>query len=161
MNAYKKTIYFYVLRIVKNHDLADDVSQLVFIKVYKNLKQFKGNSSFKTWVLRIATNTSLTELSKNKRHQHDDLQETTLHLIDGFQDNVVETNFKNAVDKTLDYLSPVQRMVFTLRHIHGKSTKETSHIMDCSEGHIKKQLFLAIQKIRVHLNKLYPDHQWS
>jgi len=67
MSAYQERLYWHVRRMVDNHEDANDVIQNVFIKVFRNIKKFKGDSKLYTWLYRIATNESITFLNKRKK----------------------------------------------------------------------------------------------
>lgn len=158
VDVYKRPLYAFLFQILKDHDLTDDVSQEVFIKVFKSVKKLKDRSTFKSWVFRIASNTALTELKKQKQLQSDPFDEA---VLSNHQPDLFKVNFKHALDEALKHLSPTQKIVFTLRHINGNSTRESSEILNCSEGHVKKQLFLAVKKIRNNLIDKYPEMDWN
>jgi len=80
VTMYKEKLYWHIRNIVKNHDDTDDILQNVFIKVYRNISKFKGDSKLYSWMYRIATNESITFLNqKAKKHNisNEELQQTT------------------------------------------------------------------------------------
>ena len=164
VDDYKKPLYFFLIKMLKDHDKTHDVLQDVFIRVYEKVHTFKGNASFKTWVYRIASNLALNELDKEKRKRTDSLEEKS-HLEKvgnaSVETELCKENLHSAIEKSLSFLTPTQEMVFRLRHLNGKSTKEASELMNCSEGNIKKQLFLAVSHVRAFLKTHYPDTNWG
>ena len=69
LRAYKEKLYYHIRKIVIDHDDADDVTQESFIKIWRNLDKFRGDSKLYTWLYRIATNEALTFLQKKKKDQ--------------------------------------------------------------------------------------------
>ena len=67
LKAYKEKIYYHIRKILINHDDTDDVTQETFIKIWRNLDKFRGDSKLYTWLYRIATNEALTFLQKKKK----------------------------------------------------------------------------------------------
>jgi RNA polymerase sigma factor (sigma-70 family) len=164
VEEFKKPVYFFLIKMLKDHEKTHDISQEVFIRVYEKIHTFKGNSALKTWVLRIASNMALTELDRLKRKRTESLDEKAhLQFIthDIIETEMSKTSLTSVIEKSLSFLTPTQEMVFRLRHLGGKSTKEAAELMDCSEGNVKKQLFLALKTIRNYLNKHYPDAEWG
>jgi RNA polymerase sigma-70 factor (ECF subfamily) len=159
VETYQKPLYYFLLKILKNPDLVNDVMQDTFIKVYKHLENFEGRSSIQTWIFQIASNNALTELSKIKKN-HEPIDNHDLQN-DELENQESKVLLLNAIEKSLNFLTPTQQMVFRLRHQNSMSTKDAADHMQCSEGHIKKQLFLAMEFIRSHLKKHHPDLLWN
>lgn len=158
VDQYKRPVYAFLFQLLKDHDLVDDVSQEVFIKVFKSIKKLKDRSSFKSWVFRIASNTALTLINKRKKERADSIEDAMLSYEEA---DLFKVSFRQALEDSLKHLNPTQKIIFTLRHINGNSTRESSEILNCSEGHIKKQLFLAVQAVRKKLIDKYPDMDWN
>src|SRR5690606_33190281 len=87
MDAYQSRLYWHIRRMIVDHDLAQDVLQDTFIKVYQNFHQFKQDSQLYTWIYRIATNEALQQLNKMKRMQKTD-EDQEYHLMNLVADNV-------------------------------------------------------------------------
>lgn len=159
-DEHKRTLFQFIYNIVKDPDLANDVFQETFIKVFKHASSFKGDSSIKTWIFRIASNTALNELKKvqrNRNREITDFGEAQLKLVDEHSSKDRKELISLAIKTSMKTLTPTQELVFKLRHINGLSTKEAADSMDCSTSNIKKQLFLAVNRIRDHVKKHYPD----
>ncbi len=63
------------------------------------------------------------------------------------------------INKSMQFLTPTQQLIFRLRHLNGLSTKEAAEHLQCSESNVKKQLFLALNRIRDFIKKQYPEYQ--
>ena len=162
VETHKKPLYFFLLKILKNPDITHDVFQDVFIKVYRNIHTFKGQSSLKTWIFQIASNTALNELKKIQRQQaiavYDYQKE--LEATEETDEELFKVHLSSAIEKALMFLTPTQQLIFKLRRLNGMSTRETSEHLRCSEANVKKQLYLAMNKVRAFFKKNYPDVQW-
>lgn len=161
VNAYQQPLYFFVFKILKDHDDVDDVLQETLIRAYKYINNFRGDASLKTWLFQIASNTALTALKKRQTAQKQELLEQTEHLAapDQVDEQILHQQFHTAVQKSLEYLTPTQQLVFRLRHLNGMSTREAADVMNCSQNNVKKQLFTAMNRIRRYLKRHYPEYQ--
>ena len=88
VNTYKERLYWHIRRIVLNHDDTDDVLQNTFIKVYRNIDQFKGDSKLYSWMYRIATNESLTFLKQRSKKMGVSDQELKDRMVENLQADV-------------------------------------------------------------------------
>jgi RNA polymerase sigma-70 factor, ECF subfamily len=163
VKTYQKPLYFYLFKVLKEHESVNDVLQETFIKVYENLHKFREESHLKTWVYRIATNTALSYLKSVKRHATESIHENVIELKESFEEKTIEAeiSFTTAVDECLHFLSPTQQLVFRLRKMNGLSIQETAIKMDCSIASVKKNLHVAIQKLRLQIKKKYPKEIWN
>ena len=155
VNTYKERLYWHIRRIVLNHDDADDVLQNTFIKVYRNINGFKGDSKLFSWMYRIATNESLSFLKQKSRK---------LGLNDGaYQDRLVESLAADVyfegdaiqlqLQKAIATLPEKQKLVFNMKYFEELKYEEISEILDTSVGGLKASYHLAVKKIKVHLKK--------
>ncbi len=149
-------------RYVTSSEEAKDIYQEVFLRVFRNLKDFRFQSEFSTWLYRITVNVCLTHLSSQRssgrRQKHhdesgDDSQEDgdIADTAEGPDGQAVQSDIAEHVHDGLARLAPKHRMVFTLRHLEGYSLKEIAAMMDCAEGTVKRYLFDATRKMRNHL----------
>ncbi|HUH26793.1 RNA polymerase sigma factor, partial [Gelidibacter sp.] len=88
LSLYKERLYWHIRKIVVSHDDTDDVLQNTFIKVYKNIHSFKGESKLFSWMYRIATNEALSHLKRNSKLRSIDSQELQDHTIDNLEADV-------------------------------------------------------------------------
>lgn len=163
VESYQKPLYFFIFKILKDHDLSHDVLQESFVRVYKYLNNFKGKSTLKTWIFQIASNLSLTELKKKENKRTQSLEDQHIHLEDSrnIESDISTRQLHAIIEKSLSFLTPTQQLVFRLRQRNGLSTKEAAEHMNCSQSNVKKQLFLALKRIRNFIKKNYPEYNWE
>ena len=142
---YRVPIYSICYRYTKNDADARDLSQEVFIKVYRNLKNFKERSKLFTWVYRITVNTCISFKRRERRVQP--IRETNLR-----RDPVGEkVRLKVAIDDALQRLPERQRLSFILRHYEGHTFAEIGEIMGITTGAAKANHHQAVRKLRAYL----------
>ena len=149
VSQYKERLYWHIRRMVISHDDADDVLQNTFIKVYKNLHNFNGESQIYTWLYRIATNESLTFIKKRKRTTQigsEELQESLVaNLTSDPYFNGDEAQL--TLQKAIDTLPAKQKQVFVMKYFDELQYNEISEILDTSEGALKASYHHAVNKI--------------
>ena len=118
LKKYQKHIYYSARRITTIHEDADDVTQNVCIKIWKNLDKFRSESSLKTWITRICVNEALTYIEKKKRLLNlDDDNYTDFLLVSQAEVNTVTANqIEQFLQEEIVKLPPKQRAVFTMRY---------------------------------------------
>lgn len=154
VHRYKEKVYWIVRRMIPDHDEADDVTQNVFIKVYHSLGSFKGDSSFYTWIYRIAVNLSLNELRRKKLRRtfsiDDDvhqLRSDEIHAHEKMENDERTQQIREAIEK----LPEKQKKVFLLRYYEELPYDEIAKILHTSVGGLKANYFHAVKKIGEHL----------
>ena len=150
MNKYQERLYWRIRNMVSNHEDANDILQNTFIKVYRSLKTFKGDSKMYTWLYRIATNETITFINKKKRkisgisiHNEDLNISNELHS----EVYIDENETLNKLKKAMVALPPKQKKVFELRYFQELTYREMSEMLDTSEGSLKASYHHAIKKI--------------
>jgi len=153
VNTYKERLYWHIRRIVLNHDDADDVLQNTFIKVFRSIDKFKGDSKLYSWMYRIATNESLTFLKQKSRKlgvTNNELQE---RLVENLQADVYfegeEIQLK--LQKALATLPEKQKLVFNMKYYQEMKYDEISEVLETSVGALKASYHLAVKKIETYL----------
>ena len=139
---------------------AEDVGQEVFIRFFKNIGQFEGKSSLKTYLTRIAINLSLNELKRRKR-QYKYFEKGELAKLKVDQKMVSDeqqNDVRELINKALEYLDPKFRTVLVLRTIQGYSTKETAKILDIPLGTVLSRLNVAQKKLKAVVLEMNPDY---
>jgi RNA polymerase sigma-70 factor (ECF subfamily) len=161
MEKYQKKVFNIALRLLGNHDDASEVTQEVFIRIYKSIGSFKGESQISTWIYRIATNVCLDELRKRKRKWVMSLDEE-YHKENGDYIIQVEDNkptpdvimeqktIKNAVNNAIDKLSEKYKLIIILRDLQGFSYEEISDMIKTPVGTVKSR----INRARLQLKEL-------
>jgi len=163
VRRYQERIYATIYHMTANHEDANDLAQETFIKAYQALKSFKGDSSFFTWIYRIAVNKTINFLKqrKNKTHmslndldfnaEHDaDLVALISEKTPRREVNLIELQEK--LNAAMQKLSEVHRLVVTLHDVQGMSHEEISKIMDCNTGTVRSRLFYARQQMQAYLS---------
>jgi len=153
VNTYKQRLYWHIRRIVLNHDDADDVLQNTFIKVYKNIEGFKGDSKLYSWMYRIATNEALSFLKSKSKKQGISNEELQNQMLDNLQADVYfegdEIQLK--LQKAIATLPEKQKLVFNMKYFQELKYEEISEILETSVGGLKASYHLAAKKIEAYL----------
>ena len=153
IRRYQQRLYWHVRRMVISHDDANDVLQNVFIKVWKNLADFREQSNLYTWLYRIATNETLTWLEQQKKRVSvslsDDENSYANKLQDekGFDANKIEWRLQQAINT----LPEKQRIVFNLRYYDEMPYEQLSTVLNTSEGALKASYHHAAKKVEAFL----------
>ena len=147
---YQEKIYWVVRRLLPDHDEADDVVQDIFVKVYRSLNSFKGDSSFYTWLYRIAMNLSLNEIRRKKTRRTFSLDENVVQheSKDPLPLEMMEREERTQLIKdAIERLPEKQKKVFVLRYYEELPYEEISKILKTSVGGLKANYFHAVKKI--------------
>jgi RNA polymerase sigma-70 factor (ECF subfamily) len=161
---YDKKVFSIAAQYFQSSDDAKDVYQEVFIRVYKGLRKFEFRSEFSTWLFRVTTNVCLTHKAQYKKFQNvsispdesDDSPKMDLKSSeeDEPDNQLISIETKGKIQSAVDSLAPKQRMAFMLKHIHNYKIREIAKMMECSEGTVKKYLFIATDKLRLKLKTI-------
>lgn len=151
IGIYKKPLYARLRSITGNHEDADDALQNTFVKVWKHIEGFKGDSALFTWMYRIATNEALTIINKRSK----------MTLVD-IDDEERSTNYgegpsgeeiKNKLMEAVEALPDKQREVFEMKYFSEMKYEEMAKLTKTSVGALKASYFHAVRKIEEHLKK--------
>ncbi|RYC53012.1 RNA polymerase sigma factor [Flagellimonas olearia] len=155
VNTYKERLYWHIRRIVLDHDDADDVLQNTFIKVYRNIDGFKGESKLYSWLYRIATNESLTFLKQKSKKAGISDEELKNRMVENLQSDVYfegdEIQLK--LQKALATLPDKQKLVFTMKYFQEMKYEDISEALETSVGALKASYHLAVKKIESYLKE--------
>lgn len=153
VSQYQERLYWHIRNILKNHDDTDDVLQNTFIKIYRNIHQFNGESQLYSWMYRIAYNESINFLNQKSRQQQISSEELQQHLIDQLESDVYfegdEIQLK--LQKAVASLPQKQQQVFNMKYFEELKYKEISYILGTSEGALKASYHIAVKKIEKFL----------
>jgi RNA polymerase sigma-70 factor (ECF subfamily) len=153
VSQYKERLYWHIRNMVLNHDDADDVLQNTFIKVFRNIDSFKGDSKLYTWMYRIATNESITFLNKRAKRNNITLEEVKDRAIENlrsdayFEGGAIEINLQKAIAT----LPEKQQLVFNMKYFEDHTYEELSDILETSVGGLKSSYHIAVKKITAYL----------
>ncbi|MDH4393924.1 MAG: RNA polymerase sigma factor RpoE [Aquabacterium sp.] len=166
---YQRRIERLIARMVRDVDLVEDIAQESFIRAYRALPQFRGDSAFYTWLYRIAVNTAKKALVDLKRDplvtesarasMNDDEDETSRverELTDGETPEALlaSKEIAQAVNAAIEALSEDLRQAITLREIEGLSYEEIAELMNCPIGTVRSRIFRARESIAQRLRPL-------
>lgn len=147
--TYQKPLYFHIRNIVLNHDDTDDVLQNTFIKIFQNLKNFKGDSKLYSWMYRIATNESLTFIKQKAKKNKVSTEEVNAKIIDNLAADVYfegdEIQIK--LQKAIALLPTKQQLVFKMKYFEELKYEEIATILETSVGALKASYHHAVKKI--------------
>lgn len=166
-NQYADKLYRVAFNILKNDSEAECVVQDTFLKLIEKLDQFEERSALGTWLYRIATNSSIDRLRKNRPTTPlaDDAFETDEPFMPAVfidwghtPETWVSDNEKQRVlSNAIDHLPPKLRATFILREIEGLSTAEAAAVLDSSPGAVKVQLHRARLRLREYLSTYFSE----
>jgi RNA polymerase sigma-70 factor, ECF subfamily len=170
---YQRRIERLVGRMVRDVDLVPDIAQETFIRAYRALPQFRGDSAFYTWLYRIAVNTAkkalmelkrdplVTESARAGRDDDDDAPRTDHEPSDSATPEAVlaSKQIAAAVNFAVEALSEDLRQAITLREIDGLSYEEIAEIMNCPIGTVRSRIFRAREAIAARLRPLLDTRQ--
>ena len=155
VNTYKERLYWHIRRIVLNHNDTDDVLQNTFIKVYKSIENFKGESKLYSWMYRIATNEALTFLKQKSRKLGLTNQELQEQLVENLEADVYfdgeEIQLK--LQQAIATLPKKQKLVFNMKYFQEMKYEEISQVLETSVGGLKASYHIAIKKIEAYLKE--------
>ena len=150
LQLYKERLYWHIRHIVKSHDDADDVLQNTFIKVYRSIHNFKGDSKLYSWMYRIATNESITHINKNSKRMQLSSEEYQNQAINNLKADVYfeGDDIKIQLQKAISTLPQKQQLVFNMKYFDDLKYKDMSEILDTSEGALKASYHIAVKKLK-------------
>lgn len=148
---YFTDVYLFVLAMSRNPDIAEEITQETFFKALKNLKNFKGDCSLKTWLCQIAKNTYLSNLKKSGRFQDDDLAQTPDTM--DIENLYIKKDEALSIYKVLHCLDEPYKEVFVLRVLGELAFQEIGEIFGRKEGWARVTFHRARQKIQDLLKK--------
>jgi len=160
---YQERVYATIYHMTANHEDANDLAQETFIKGHQALKSFKGDSSFYTWVYRIAVNKTINFLKQRKNKTHLSLNDLDFNaendpdLVALISDktprrDIALSELQEKLNAAMLKLSEVHRLVVTLHDVQGLSHEEIGKIMDCNIGTVRSRLFYARQQLQAYLS---------
>lgn len=153
VTTYKERLYWHIRNIVKSHDDADDVLQNTFIKIFRNINTFKGDSKLYTWLYRIATNEAITFINKRAKRNHitnEELQQQTIEKLQTdvyFEGEAIQLQLQKAIAT----LPSKQQLVFNMKYFEDHTYEELSEILETSVGGLKSNYHIAVKKITAYL----------
>jgi len=152
VQRYQREVYRLCYRYVNNHHDANDLAQDVFLKAYRAVGRFRGDSSFSTWLFRIAVNTCLN-FRAARRPQSEELPEGLADRSLGVADRLESAERSRQVREAVAELPEKQRATLILKVYHDLTHEEVAGILGSSVGTVKANLFHALANLRKRLNQ--------
>lgn len=161
---YQHKVAALIARFVKDPHEVEDVTQEAFIKAYRALNLFRGDSAFYTWLYRIAVNTAKNHLvSRGRRPPSTDFDLDDAELVedtsalrdaDSPEGNLEKDRLEHLIHQAIDELPEDLRTAFTLREFSGLSYEDITQIMDCPVGTVRSRIFRAREAIDKKIREL-------
>ena len=153
VNEYKERLYWHIRKIVINHHDTDDVLQNTFIKVYKNIDNFKGDSKLYSWMYRIATNEAITFLNKKAKAAQLTSEEIHQSLVNNLQaDDYFDGDAAQLkLQQAIATLPQKQQLVFNMKYFEEMKYNDISEILETSVGALKASYHIAVKKIEDYI----------
>ena len=165
VEAYKKRIYGLAFELTRSHTDAEDISQAVFIKVYRGMSTFKKDARLSSWLYRVTVNAAMDHLRKRPFFP----SEKAASVPDRFADDTLARRegpmadpareaetvlLRRKIDAALARISDREKAVFLLRHDHDLSLKEIAEALGLTLGSVKSYLFRSIKKLQKELGEM-------
>lgn len=154
---YQQKIFTVIVGLLRNRDDALEVAQETFFRAYRKLKSFQGDSTFYTWLYRIAVNTAIDAQRRQNRNPLEFresmdaiMQERNEVAKDPFAD-VHDKELRTKLLQAINDLTPEHRAVIVLRSLEGLSYKDIGKVLGCSEGTVMSRLHYARKKLQEKL----------
>ena len=163
VRRYQERIYGTLYHMTSNHEDANDLTQDAFVKAWQALPSFKGDSSFFTWLYRIAVNKTLNFLKQRGKRYHLSLNDMDVNagndpdLVALVSDHTPQRNanlneLQEKLNAAMQKLSETHRTVVVLHDIQGMSHEEIGKIIGCNTGTVRSRLFYARQQLQAYLS---------
>jgi RNA polymerase sigma-70 factor (ECF subfamily) len=163
VRRYQRKVYFLALRMVKNHDAADDIAQETFINAYNAIGSFKLGYNVFTWLYRICMNASINHLKRGRRVMTESRFEEETKPLERAAvganplDHCMEKEMERRIGEAIDSLSPKYKAVFVLRIFEEMSYEEIAESLEISVGTVMSRLYRAREKLQEMLKEYRSD----
>lgn len=159
MQKHQSHVYHIAYSFTRSSDDAMDLLQTVFLKAYENMKKFRRESQFKTWLMRITYNEGQNLIRKNKKkvllEELDSPNIVSAGLSPSQEDEYLASENKALLLRCLYELNTKYRLAVVMRYFENYSIREIANTLSCSEGVVKNMLFRSLQKLRSKLKPIY------
>jgi RNA polymerase sigma-70 factor (ECF subfamily) len=154
VRAYQKRVYYHIRKMVIDHDDADDLTQEVFIKIYRHIHSFREDAQLFTWIYRIATNECLNFLQRKKRRFFLPVHDITAELAEKVDHapHISGDDIQKKLQKALLTLPEKQRLVFNMKYFDDMPYEQIAEITRTSVGALKASYHHAVKKIEEYLS---------
>jgi len=156
LTNYKQPLYWHIRKIVLNHDDADDVLQNTFVKIFRGITKFKGDSKLYTWMYRIATNESLNFLKLKSKKYFQSSEEMMNTLANNLKEDPYFDGDMLQVElqRIISSLPDKQKLVFQMKYEQNMKYTDISEILGTSVGALKASYHISVKKIKEKIKKI-------
>jgi RNA polymerase sigma-70 factor (ECF subfamily) len=169
VKRYDRKLFRIARSVTHNREDSQDAVQETFLKAYQHLAEFRRDSQFSTWLIRITLNQSLMKLRKQRRTREVSLGEDVGTDEDVLPREVIDwapnaeelysvSELRNILIKNIEELRPILRAVFVLQDLEGLSTDQAAEVLNLSQSTVKSRLWRARLQLRESLNKYFSKH---
>jgi RNA polymerase sigma-70 factor (ECF subfamily) len=166
VKRYDRKLFRIAHSVTHNREDAQDAVQEAFLKAYQHLAEFRGDSQFSTWLIRITLNQSLMNLRKQRKTRELSLDEDFATDEDVIPREVIDwalnpeelysvSELRNILTRAIEELRPILRVAFVLQDLEGLSTDQTAEVLNLSQSAVKSRLWRARLQLRELLNKYF------
>lgn len=155
ISEYQKKLYFFIRRMLLNHEDTNDVLQETFVRVFKGIDKFRGESALGTWMHSIAYREALSHIEKRKRNVSGDWNEWVLLNAKQLEEDVHYNGdeMQKILQAMVAALPEKQRAVFVMKYYEEKKYEEIAAITRTSVGALKASYHHAVEKIKKHIDQ--------
>ncbi len=153
---YHVRIYRFIVRMVGNESVAEQLANEVFLDVWRQARRFKSHSSVSTWLMAIARNKAIAHLHDNVDTTHDPDSDMT----DSHEKNGRKAGKGRAIRRAIDKLSPDHRAIIDLAYYHELSIREVARVLDMPTSLVKKHMLQARKEMAAFIEKLENERGW-
>ncbi len=159
IEQYSEQVFNHCLRMVKNKEDAEELTQDIFIKIYKGLSGFRGDSQLKTWIYRITVNTCITKINSKEyriyKRETIKLQASLRDSSNNIEENLVNDEIKSNIEIALNCLFYEDRQILLLLYIEELSYKEIGEVLGLPIGTVCTKIFRARNRLKEILQKVF------
>ena len=159
VERYKDLVFTLALRMLKHREEAEEVAQDAFVKVYRSLHKFKGDSKFSTWIYKVTYNTCLDKIKMNKKYCNDvAIDEFTFNKLDAIDNalqHMIDTERHDLVKQCVNKLPSEDAYILTLFYFEELTLDEIAEIIEITSNTIKVRLFRARKKLATILERYF------
>jgi RNA polymerase sigma-70 factor (ECF subfamily) len=159
VRRYQRPIFYVALRYLRNEADAKDVTQRAFVRAYGALHKFRGSSSFRTWLYRIAINLSLNHIRDNRRERPGEIPDDALTVDATGPERLIASARSRMLRNAIDRLPPKQRMVLELRIYDELSFREVAELASCTENAAKVNFHHAVKRLKQEMRRDVEEQQ--
>jgi RNA polymerase sigma-70 factor (ECF subfamily) len=155
VSKYRAKIFTLVRGMVRNEHDASDLVQEGWLKAWQSIHQFKGRSSFYTWLYRITMNVTIESLRRKRQREEIELIDAIASFLPSPRANDRRTEIQEKVESALAKLSPEHRAVVVLKELEGLQYREIAEVLNIPVGTVMSRLFYAKKQLQSRLRSVY------